>query len=81
MTDAREDAGLAEEGLGRVRRGELRPDDLDRDFVIECDVVRDVDDAHAAACELALQAVVRPQCPLQPLKEGIRRHGLRRVPG
>ena len=38
--------------------GEVRGEDLDGDIAIELDVAREVNDAHAAAAELALERVL-----------------------
>jgi hypothetical protein len=51
------DSDLAQERVGALARGQLGPEDLDRDRAIVAEVVRAVDHGHAAAAELALDAV------------------------
>ena len=48
---------LGEEPLGAERRGEIGVQHLDRDVAVVLEVVREIDGRHAAAAELALDAV------------------------
>ena len=48
---------LALEALGAERGGELGQEDLEGDRAVVAEVVRQVDDGHAAAAELALERV------------------------
>ena len=47
----------AKKPLGAERRGELRVQHLDRDVAVVPDVAREVDGRHAAAADLALDAI------------------------
>ena len=47
-----------QEALAAERRGELGMEDLDGDVAVVLEVAREVDRRHAAAAELALDAVV-----------------------
>ena len=59
-------ARLAQESLARLGGArEVRRQDLDGDVAIELHVAREVDDAHAAAAELALERVLAGQGGLQ----------------
>ena len=51
------EADLALEPVGAERGGELGEEDLERDGAVVAEVVRQVDDGHAAAAELALDGV------------------------
>ena len=66
ITEAGEHAGLAEEALGRCRRGHLGLQDLDRDGSLELDLAGEENRAHAARAELALHFVIREQSDPQP---------------
>ena len=57
MLQAGGDPDLLEESLRSERGGELGAQDLERDGAIVPEVVREVDHGHAAAAELALDAV------------------------
>ena len=57
MLQAGGDPDLLEESLRSERGGELGAQDLERDGPIVPEVVREVDHGHAAASELALDAI------------------------
>ena len=68
MTDAGENLRFARERIGGERGVDLESEDLNGDGTLERDVVREEDDSHAAAGELALEAIIRRHGPLQPVK-------------
>ncbi len=74
VAEAREDAGLAEESLGRPRGGELRTQDLDGDLPLQRRVPGEKDAAHPAGSEFSLDLVLPRQRLAQPFKERLR-HG------
>ena len=51
------EADLAQETIGSYRVSQLRAQDLERDRTVVPDMVGEVDRSHAAATELALDAV------------------------
>ena len=57
MLQASGDPDLLEESLGAERGGELGAQDLERDGPIVPEVVGEIDGGHAAASELALDAI------------------------
>ena len=57
MLQAGGDPDLLEESLRSERGGELGAQDLERDGPVVPEVVREVDHGHAAASELALDAI------------------------
>ena len=64
MLKAGFDADFAEEPLGAERRGQLGPQDLDRDVAIVLEVVRSVDIGHPAAPDLTVERItVRERGP------------------
>jgi hypothetical protein len=67
MLQAGGDPDLLEESLRSERDGELGAQDLERDGPIVPEVVREVDHGHAAASELALDAI--------PIGQGGREEG------
>ena len=78
VRESRGHARLAEESFARCRgAGEVRREHLDGHVAIELHVAREVDDAHAAAAELALERVLAGQGGLQ-VEElgGVMGHGL-----
>ena len=57
MLEARGESDLALKALGAERDGELGPEDLERDRTFVTEVVREIDDGHPAAAELALERI------------------------
>ncbi len=57
MLEIRRDFDLAQESLGAEYRTELRIENLDGDFSIVFEIVREVDSRHAAASKLALDSI------------------------
>ena len=79
MRERRRGSGLAEEPLAeRAIAGELRWEHLERDRPVELEIAREIDGAHAAATELALDGVTVAE-PAANVVEGGggRRHGHR----
>src|SRR2546422_2463418 len=70
MPQAGQHARLTQEALGRVRRGELGAQHLDRDWTLECHVPTEEHHAHTAARDLALDVVLRRQGGAQSLENG-----------
>ena len=60
---------LAQEALGAERRGELGVQHLERDGAVVPEVAGEVDGGHAAATELALEAVAVSHCRLEVLRQ------------
>jgi len=59
VMDACHQLRFAREGVGGVRGGELGPQQFERDGAVEREVGGEEHPSHAAAAELALEAVVR----------------------
>ena len=57
MLEVRRRADLGEEAIGADRRGELRPEHLERHQPVVAEVARQVDGRHAAGAELVLERV------------------------
>src|SRR2546426_8245617 len=64
VLDARHQPRFAREGVGGVRSGELGPQQFERDGAVEREVGGEEHPSHAAAAELALEAVGRGYCIL-----------------
>ena len=80
MLELGDDVDLAEEPLGAQRRGELGPQDLERDLAVVLEVVGEVDGGHAALAELALDAVAAAEGGTQSF-QGCGRCGRQSYPG
>src|SRR5687768_8562214 len=57
MLQVRGELDLVEKPLGTEHRGELRVQDLDRDFAAVADVLREVHRRHSSGADLALDRV------------------------
>ena len=57
MLEVRRDANFAEEPIGAEHRAELRVEELDGDWSLVPDVVREIDGGHAAGADVALDRV------------------------
>ena len=58
---------LAEEAIGTERLGQLGAEDLERDHPVMLQVAGEIHDRHAAAAELALNAVAVGQSSLEAI--------------
>ncbi|HET8625532.1 MAG TPA: hypothetical protein VFM14_18370 [Gemmatimonadales bacterium] len=60
------DLDLAKKALGAEQRGEVRVQDLHRDFAVVLQVLGEVDRSHAAGPQLAHEAVAVAEWPHEP---------------
>ena len=65
MIQARDDVDLAQKSIRADRRGELRVQNLQRDVPMVFHVVGEIDRRHAAAADLALDAIASGQRALE----------------